>query len=94
MTSSFYLILLVVFVVIGLALGLGLALLIAQLTNGAAFANPFLALVLVFGCCALGVLLMYSLAALVERLARRGEIVERAKTREERAARRKRRKKK
>jgi hypothetical protein len=93
--SYWFLGVLLVFVLIGIALGLGQALLIGQLTHGAAFAfgRGVGAVVVTFGSCALWIVIMYQIPVQIDKRVWRKQRAQKAKAREERPRPRKRRKK-
>jgi hypothetical protein len=91
MTSGWYVVVLGVLVIIGILLGFGLALWIADVTGGAAFAFGRGAgmLVVTFGSCTLGVVVMYLLCARIENRIRGRARAERAEKKRSRKRRRK-----
>jgi hypothetical protein len=95
MSANWYLVVLGVLVVIGIALGFALALLIANVTHGAAFAfgQGVGMLVVTFGSCSLGVVLMYLLWSRIEGRARAKARAAKAEKKRAQEVRRRRRKK-
>jgi ABC-type dipeptide/oligopeptide/nickel transport system permease component len=93
--SYWYLALLVVFVLIGIAGGIALALAINQWTHNTVFAfgQGIGTILVTFGCCSLGVVLMYLLAVQVEKLVRGRRREAKAKAKETRPRKKKHRKK-
>jgi uncharacterized membrane protein len=96
MSYGWLLFVLGVLVVVGIVLGFGLALLIAKLTGEAAFAFGQGAgmLLVTFGSCTVGVMVMYFIWSRIEGRLRAKAKAERAKEKKTRDSRRKRRRKK